>query len=68
MREGPYHITLSMHVMLILFMHLILLRYDRDGSIIRCSLQLNIKIIMCSSLVCTVKKVRRFEAPRDDRV
>jgi len=23
---------------------------------------------MCSSLVCTVKKVRRFEAPRDDRV
>ena len=34
-REGPYHITLSMHVMLILFMHLILLRYDRCGSIIR---------------------------------
>ena len=67
MREGPYHITLSMHVMLILFMHLILLRFDRCGSIIRWSLPLNIKIIMCSSIVCTVKKVRRFEAPRDDR-
>ena len=30
MQEGPYHITLSMHVMLILFMHLILLSYDCD--------------------------------------
>jgi len=30
MREGPYHITLSMHVMLIPFLHLILLRFDRD--------------------------------------
>ncbi len=52
------------------FMHLILLSYDRDrcGSIIRWSLPLNIKIIICSSLVCTVKKVRRFETPRDDRV
>ena len=70
MQEGPYHITLSMHVMLILFMHLILLSYDCDhyGSIIRWSLPLNIKIIICSSLVCTVKKVRRFETPRDDRV
>ena len=68
MREGPYHITLSMHVMLILFMHLILLRCDHGVSIIRWSLEINIKIIMCSSLVCTVKKVCRFEAPRDDRV
>ena len=50
------------------FLHLILLRYDHGVSIIRWSLQLNIKIIMCSSLVCTVKKVRHFEAPRDDRV
>ena len=50
------------------FMHLILLRFDRNGSIIRWSLSHNIKIIMCSSLVCTVTKVRRFETPRDDRV
>ena len=65
-QEGPYHITLFMHVMLILLC--ILFCLDRDGSIIRWSLSLNIKIIKCSSLVCTVKKVRRFEAPRDDRV
>ena len=64
-RTISYHII--MHVMLIL-MHLILLRYDRDDSIIRWYLTLNINIIMCSSLVCTVKKVRRFETPRDDRV
>ena len=50
------------------FMHLILLRFDRNGSIIRWFLSHNIKIIMCSSLVCTIKKVRRFETPRDDRV
>mgnify|MGYP003446396237 CR=1 FL=1 len=54
------------HVMLILLC--ILFCLERDGSIIRWSLSLNIKIIMCSSLVCTVKKVRRFETPRDDRV
>ena len=65
-QEGPYHITLFMHVMLILLCVLFCL--DRDGSIIRWSLSLNIKIIMCSSLVCTVKKVHRFETPRDDRV
>ena len=67
-QEGPYHIIYTCDVNP--FMHLILLSYDRDrcGSIIRWSLPLNIKIIICSSLVCTVKKVRRFEAPRDDRV
>ena len=65
-QEGPYHITLSMHVMLILLC--ILFCLDHDGSIIRWSLSLNIKIIMCSSLVCTVKKVCHFETPRDDRV
>ena len=65
-QEGPYHIILSMHVMLILLC--ILFCLDRNGSIIRWSLSINIKIIMCSSLVCTVKKVHRFETPRDDRV
>ena len=65
-RTISYHIIYACDVNP--FMHLILLRYDRGGSIIRWSLPLNIKIIICSSLVCTVKKVRRFEAPRDDRV
>ena len=65
-QEGPYHITLSMRVMLILLC--ILFCLDRVDSIIRWSLSINIKIIMCSSLVCTVKKVRRFETPHDDRV
>jgi len=39
-QEGPYHITLSMHVMLILLCILFCLDLclDRDGSIIRWSL------------------------------
>ena len=43
-----------------------LLGCDRKGSMIRWYLSLNIKII--SPLVCTVAKVCRVEAPRDDRV
>ena len=59
--ERPYHIThYELHVMLIL--SCILFCLDRDGSIIRWSLSLNLKIIKCSSLVCTVAKTCRFEA------
>ena len=65
-RKMPYHITLLLHVMLILLC--ILFCLDRDGSIIRWSLSLNIKKPKCSPLVCTVAKFRRFETPRDDRV
>ena len=64
--KGPYHITYELHVMLILLC--ILYCLDRDGSIIRWSLSLNIKIIKCSSLVFTIAKTYRFEASRDDRV
>ena len=71
-RTISYHIIHAcdvnpfMHVMLIFLC--ILFCLDRDGSIIRWSLIVNIKIIMCFSLVCTVNKVRRFKAPRDDWV
>jgi hypothetical protein len=64
MREGPYHITLYMNVIFILLCILFCLdlitRYDPS--------HINIKIKMCSSIACTVKKVHRFETPRDDRV
>ena len=55
---------IELHVMLIRLR--ILFCFDCDSSIIRWSLGFNIK--MCSSIVCTIAKVRRFEASRDDRV
>jgi hypothetical protein len=50
------------------FMHLILLRFDHAVALYDDPLHINIKIKMCSSIACTVKKVHRFETPCDDRV
>jgi hypothetical protein len=67
MRARPYHITLSLHMMLIFLWILFSLDLIARQHY-KMILSHNIKIIICSSIVCTIEKVHHFETPRDDWV